>query len=303
MPSSRSLPPLNAIKAFEASGRHLSFTKAAEELGVTPAAVSHQVRGLEDLLGLILFRRLPRALVLTPAGRQALPHLSEGLDRLSEGISLLKKSEESGELRVTMPTTFAGRWLVPRLHRFQALRPDIKVRIDATNEPIDLLGGEADIAIRYGSGDYPGLECEGLTSGEALSPVCSPDLLKGPHPLREPADLAHQTLLHLEVEHLRFGWPTWEMWLKAAGVDGDFACRGPVFAQHDLAISAAVAGQGVVLAGQFFLDEDLKAQRLVVPFELKISTDFGYWIVAPADALARPKVAAFREWLLEEIDR
>jgi LysR family glycine cleavage system transcriptional activator len=296
----RRLPPLNALKAFEAAGRRLSFSKAAEELHVTPAAVSHQIKTLEELLGVPLFRRATRVVHLTEAGRRALPLVSDGLDRLDEAIQLVREHEAAGELRVTVPTTFAARWLVPRLHRFSASRPDINVRIDANNNPVDLLAGEADIAVRYGSGDYRGLVSEPFIAGETIAPFCSPCLLTGKHPLKRPEDLCHHTLIHLEVEQLMFGWPTWDMWLKAAGVEGVASSSGPVFAQHEMAINAAIAGQGVVLASLLFIEPEIAAGRLVIPFDVRISTGFGYFLVGVAESLKRPKVAAFRNWLLEE---
>ena len=296
----RRLPPLNALKAFEAAGRHLSFSKAAAELNVTPAAVSHQIKTLEELLGVPVFRRATRTVHLTEAGRRALPLISEGLDRLEEAVRLLRIDESAGELRVTTPTTFAARWLVPRLHRFSARRPDINVRIDANNNPVDLLAGEADIAVRYGSGNYPGLVSRPFIVGETIAPFCSPSLLSGEHPLRCPDDLRHHTLIHLEVEQLKFGWPTWEMWLRAAGVEGVASSRGPVFAQHEVAINAAIAGQGVVLASLLFLEPEITAGRLVVPFDVRMASEFGYFLVGANDTIERPKITAFRDWLLEE---
>lgn len=299
-----SLPPLNALRAFEASARHLSFTKAAAELGVTPGAVSHQIKALEEILGVRLFRRLTRALKLTEAGRRALPVMSEGFQRLGEAVELLRADDAEGELKVATPTTFAAKWLVPRLHHFQARHPEISVRIDAANTMVDLQSGEADIAVRYGSGIYPKLRVEPLIGGEFIAPLCSPALCEGPEGLKKPEDLEHHTLIHLEIEQLNFGWPTWEMWLKAAGVDHVCASRGPVFAQHDLAINAAIAGQGVVLASVLFMEPDIAAGRLVIPFDLgsgtKFQSDFQYYLVTAHEAVRRPKVAAFREWLLEE---
>lgn len=292
--------PLNALKAFEAAARRLSFSKAAEELHVTPAAISHQIKSLEDLLGVPLFRRATRAVYLTEAGRRALPLVSDGLDRLDEAMRLVREHEASGELRVTAPTTFAARWLVPRLHRFAASHPDINVRIDANNNAVDLLTDEADIAVRYGSGQYPGLVSRAFIAGETIAPFCSPCLLTGEHPLEQPEDLRHHTLIHLEVEQLKFGWPTWDMWLKAAGVEGVASSSGPVFAQHDLAINAAIAGQGVVLASLLFIEPEVEAGRLVVPFGMTMPSDFGYFLVGTDDKLDLPKVAAFRTWLLEE---
>ncbi|MDX1400594.1 MAG: transcriptional regulator GcvA [Kiloniellales bacterium] len=299
----RKLPPLNAIKAFESAGRHLSFSKAAAELSVTPAAVSHQIKLLEEMLGVRLFYRLTRAIKLTQAAERILPLLTQSFDKMADAVEMLKEAEESGELRVSTPTTFAARWLVPRLHRFQVDNPGIKVRIDAVNDPVDLLSGEADLAIRYGCGQYEGLLSEALISGDRIAPLCSPRLLNDKHPLKKPQDLRHYTLLHLEVEHLKYSWPTWEMWLKASGCEGDFANAGPVFAQHDVAINAAIAGQGVVLASLLFLESEMKEGLLIQPFQLALPIEFGYWVVGTGESLTRPKVQRFRSWLHEEVNQ
>ena len=300
----RNLPPLNSLRAFEAAARHLSFTKAAEELHVTPAAISHQIKALEEQLGVPLFRRLTRALRLTEAGQAALPSLRDGFDKLADGVDLLRAHDESGAITVSLDPSFAAKWLVPRLDRFRAAHPDLDVRLDATDKLADFQRDNVDLAIRYGGGNYPGLEVERLLS-EEIFPVCSPKLLEGPAPLAQPGDLRHHTLIHLEWGSEDVTAPTWRMWLLAAGVhDIDFT-RGPVFSMTSLALQAAIEGQGVALASSFLVADDLAAGRLVVPFDLSVCDplDFAYHIVVPKRTADLAKVAAFKDWLLGEIAR
>lgn len=300
----RNLPPLNSLRAFEAAARHLSFTKAAEELHVTPAAISHQIKALEELLGVPLFRRLTRALRLTQAGQAALPPLRDGFDKLADAVDLLRAHEESGAITVSLDPSFAAKWLVPRLDRFRAVHPDLDVRLDATEKLVDFQRDNVDLAIRYGGGNYPGLEAERLLS-EEIFPVCSPKLLKGPEPLAQPGDLRHHTLIHLEWDSEDVTAPNWRMWLLAAGIhDIDFT-RGPVFSMTSLALQAAIEGQGVALASSFLVADDLAAGRLVAPFDLSVCDplDFAYHIVVPKRTADLPKVVAFKTWLLDEIAR
>jgi LysR family glycine cleavage system transcriptional activator len=300
----RNLPPLNSLRAFEAAARHLSFTKAAEELHVTPAAISHQIKALEELLGVPLFRRLTRALRLTQAGQAALPPLRDGFDKLADAVDLLRAHEESGAITVSLDPSFAAKWLVPRLDRFRAVHPDLDVRLDATEKLVDFQRDNVDLAIRYGGGNYPGLEAERLLS-EEIFPVCSPKLLKGPEPLAQPGDLRRHTLIHLEWDSEDVTAPNWRMWLLAAGIhDIDFT-RGPVFSMTSLALQAAIEGQGVALASSFLVADDLAAGRLVAPFDLSVCDplDFAYHIVVPKRTADLPKVVAFKTWLLDEIAR
>jgi LysR family glycine cleavage system transcriptional activator len=300
----RNLPPLNSLRAFEAAARHLSFTKAAEELHVTPAAISHQIKALEEQLGVPLFRRLTRALRLTQAGQAALPPMRDGFDSLADAVDLLRAHENSGALTVSLDPSFAAKWLVPRLDRFRAALPDLDVRLDATDKLTDFQRDNVDLAIRYGSGNYPGLEVERLLS-EEIFPVCSPKLLEGPAPLAQPSDLRHHTLIHLEWDSENVTAPNWRMWLLAAGIhDIDFT-RGPVFSMTTLALQAAIEGQGVALASSFLVADDLAAGRLVVPFDLSVCDplDFAYHVVVPKRTADLPKVVAFKTWLLDEIAR
>jgi len=300
----RQLPPLNALRAFEAAGRHLSFRKAAEELNVTPAAISHQVKALEEYCGAPLFRRLTRALLLTDAGQAALPLLGEGLDRLAEAAAGMRAHEDGPVLTVSVAPSFAAKWLVPRLDRFRAAYPDFDIRVDATDRVIDFARESADVAVRYGPGKYPGLHADCLMS-EVSSPVCSPRLLEGSHPLRTPADLRHHTLLHVDWKEESEAAPNWRMWLLAAGLHDIDATRGLSFNHESMAVQAAIEGHGVVLGGSVLVGDDLAAGRLVRPFDLSLSDplNFSYYVVSPEADVDRPKVAAFRLWMIAEAKR
>lgn len=301
---SRRLPPLNALRAFEAAARHLSFRKAAEELNVTPAAVSHQIKGLEDHVGVALFRRMTRALLLTDAGQAALPLLREGFDKLAEAAARIAAHESADVLTVSVGPSFASKWLVPRLDRFRAAHPQIDVRLDANDELVDFRQDGVDVAVRYGSGAYPGLRAD-LLFGELVVPVCSPALLSGAHPIRTPDDLRHHTLLHLDWRMEDTAAPNWRMWLLAAGIKGIDPTRGPRFNIESMAVQAAVEGHGVALADSVLVQDDLAAGRLVTPFELSLPgpTRFCYFLVSPEATAGQPKIAAFREWILAEAAR
>ncbi len=295
---SRPLPPLNALKAFEAAARHLSFTKAAAELNVTPAAVSHQVKALEDLLQVRLFRRLTRALRLTDAGQAALPLLGEGFDMLSQGVERMRAHADGGVLTISVSPSFGASWLVPRLDRFRTKHPDIEVRIDGTDRLVDVARGDADIALRYGRGGYEGVRVDRLF-GDAFTPVCSPALLHGERPLREPDDLRYHTLLHIEWQQAD---ASWRMWLLAAGLTDIDPTRGPRFSMETMAMQAALDGHGVALVGEKLTTNHIAAGRLVRPFDPALSTPFAfaYYLLTAKEGVDTPKVAAFRDWLLEE---
>jgi LysR family glycine cleavage system transcriptional activator len=296
----RRLPPLNGLRAFEAAARLLSFSKAAEELHVTPAAISHQIKGLEGYLGVPLFRRLNKALMLTEAGQAALPGLREGFDQLVRAVDAVRAWDVRRPLTVSTAPSFGAKWLVPRLERFRQGHPGTEVRVDATSELVDFAREEVDLAIRYGSGRYPGLAAERLLVEEVF-PVCSPRLLEGPHPLRVPEDLRWHTLLHVDWVQQPDLWPDWSTWLRAAGVEGVDPTRGPRFSMSAMAAQAAIDGHGVALGSSVLLRDDLEAGRLVKPFELGFPVDLAYYLVYPEAHAERPKVVAFRRWLLAEV--
>lgn len=294
----RPLPPLNALRAFESAGRHLSFTKAAAELNVTPAAVGHQIKGLEELLEVRLFRRLTRALRLTEAGQAALPTISQGFHQLAQGVEQMRAHSESGVLTISVSPSFGAMWLVPRLERFRIRHPDIEIRIDGTDRLVDIGRDDADVALRYGPGGYSGVQVDRLF-GQVNTPVCSPALLEGEHPLSQPDDLRHHTLLHIDWKDAE---ASWRMWLLAAGLHDIDPTRGPRFSMESMAIQAALDGHGVALIGEMLVSNDLSAGRLVRPFDPSLSTPltFSYYLLSAQDGAQQPKVAAFRDWLLEE---
>ena len=293
----RALPPLTTLPDFEAAARHLSFTKAAEELHVTHGAVSRQVKSLEDYLGLPLFRRLNRALRLTDEGQVYARSVRALLESLAESTQRLRAPKESSGLTVSTTYSFTSGWLVPRLGRFRALHPEIDVRLQANDQIVDFARDSVDLAIRYGRGHYPGLATERIM-GDDYMPVASPALLQGEHPLKTPADLRHHVLLHEEGNEV-----DWRMWLMAAGVAGVDAARGPIFSHTAMAIQAAIRGEGVALGRTALIAEELAAGQLVRLFDLKLEAEMAYYIVCPPRALEQPKVRAFREWLLSEAPR
>ncbi len=289
----RRLPPLNALRAFEAAARHLSFTRAAQELNVTQAAISHQVKALEERLGVRLFRRFNRALLLTDAGQGYLPPVREAFDRLAEATERLTARDAGGALTVSVLPSFAAKWLVPRLGRFREVCPDIDVRVAPSDHLTDFDREDVDVAIRYGAGKWPSLRADFLMT-EDIFPVCSRALVDGPHPLRAPADLRHHTLLHDE------GHRRWGVWLLAAGVTDIDPTRGTVFTDSGMVVQAAAEGQGVALARSALAAADLAAGRLVKPFDISMPAEYAYYVVCPEATAERPKVAAFREWVLAE---
>ena len=293
------LPPLNALRAFDAAARHLSFKKAAEEMHVTPAAVGHQVKVLEEFLGVALFRRLNRAVALTDAGQACLPDLREAFDRISTAVDRVRALEKRHVLVANVVPSFAVKWLVPRLTRFQDRHPQITVRIETTTDVVDPVRDGVDVAIRYCDGVERNLRGE-ILFGEEVAPVCAPELLEGTHPLGRPDDLRHHTLIHLAGGSTDPSYPTWEAWLRGAGVNGIDVKRGLHFSQTLTAAQAALDGQGVALLGQTCLLDDLAAGRLIRPFTLGFTASFACWLVCPGALFDQSKVRAFRTWLREE---
>lgn len=292
----RKLPPLNALRAFEAAGRHLSFSRAADELAVTPGAISQQMRILESWLGEPLFKRDPKGLQLTEAGIAALPHMREGFDRLAAATRLMQSGSGPSKVTVSVAPSFASKWLVPRLDAFQEKHPHLDVYVHADMEVVDFATADVDVAVRFGQGGYDNLVSERLMT-ESIVPVCAPSLA-AEHALDQPEDLAKHTLIHDDSD--RDGVPTWGMWLRAAGLDELEGSRGPRFNQSSLVIEAAVAGKGVALARYALALADLEAARLVIPFGHETPTDFAYWLVYPEAKAALPDVKAFIDWMTSE---
>jgi len=291
-------PPLNSLRAFEAAARHLSFQNAAEELSVTPGAISQQIKKLEDILQTPLFHRDSRAVTLTEAGRVLRPDLSRGFESLDEAVQQLKQSAEHQHITVSMTPSFAAKWLVPRLEKWTAQQPDVDVRISASLGLANFGPDGVDLGVRFGSGNYDGLT-SALLLKESFVVVCSPIFIDGSKQIKTPEDLHDHTLIHVSGPQ---GTPgtDWQEWLKSAGVDGIDTSRGLVFDDTAVAILAAIGGQGVLLSRRALVEDDITADRLALPFDLDLPLEFAWRIVAPEGKLKRPEVCAFRDWLLSE---
>lgn len=285
------LPSLNGLRAFETVARHMSFTKAAEELSVTQTAVSHQIRRLEAELGVALFLRLNGGLALSEDGQAYLPGVRAAFQTLRFSTEQLLESRDKSVLTISTLVSFASKWLLPRLPSFQQAFPAIDVRISASTERVDFRKDAIDAAIRYGRGDWKGLRADFLMSDEVF-PVCSPALAQT---LRAPADLANHTLL--QVSGVTAG--DWGAWLRAAGQPPQLA-EGPrmTFDLAMMAVQAAVDGQGVCIGRSTYVEDDLRAGRLVAPFGLRLKDELGFYLVTPDETAESKKIVAFRAWLL-----
>lgn len=294
---------LNALRAFEASARHRSFSAAATELNVTPAAVGQLVRTLEDWLGTPLFVRGTRrraGLVPTETAERALPDIRAGFDRLTLGLERLQEGAASGMLTVTVSPAFAAKWLLPRIDRFQAGCPDTDVRLETSLRPVDFVARRVDIGVRYGMGSWTGLAADKLLD-EEVYPVCSPGLLRRHGGLRAPADLARETLIHDLSMDGHAGFPTWEAWMEKAGVTGAIPRRGMKINNSAAVLQAAVEGHGVALARSVMAGDDLASGRLVRLFpDIRFVSQMAYYVVYRPERASLPRLAAFRDWLLEE---
>ncbi|MGN6107439.1 MAG: transcriptional regulator GcvA [Kofleriaceae bacterium] len=294
---------LNALRAFEASARHESFSAAAAELHVTPAAVGQLVRALEESLGTRLFHRATSGrtrLVLTEAARRALPDIRAGFDRLRLGVARLEEGSATGVLTVTVSPAFAAKWLLPRIERFQAAWPDTDVRLDACIQMLDFMAHGIDIGVRYGAGVWPGLTAEKLLD-EEVYPVCSPALLRQSRRLRKPSDLAGAKLIHDLSVDAHAGFATWDAWLEKAGAKGIGAKRGLRINNSAAVLQAAIDGQGVALARSIMARDDLAAGRLVRLFpEIELASSLAYYVVYRPECATLPKLVAFRDWLVHE---
>jgi LysR family glycine cleavage system transcriptional activator len=303
--------PLNALRAFEAAARHLSFKKAAKELHVTAGAVSHQIKVLEDHLGVALFRRLTRALELTPEAQSMLPKVREGLDNLLEAVERVRARDNTTALIVIAPPNFAARWLIPRLSRFTTAHPNLELHVasrptmidgresSAVPEPVADAQDSPMVMVRFGNGRYPGQHVDEVFSARYV-PVCSPRLLLGDHPLRKPEDLRYHTLLHDDTVVEEGARPSWGDWLESVGVTDIDATRGPHFSDASLSFEAAIEGMGVTLAMKPLVRSEIEAGRLVVPFDISAPASYAYYLVTPEVNGAHRPVQQFREWLLEE---
>ena len=294
------MPGLPALRVFEAAARHLSFSRAAEELGVTPAAVSNQIRTLEDQIGVQLFWRTSRTMRLTGKGQTLLAGVTEAFATLRGTFERIG-GDAATTLGVSMSASFAAKWLVPRMDAFRQRHPGIDLRIEVSDHIIDFSSSDTQVAIRFGNGNYPNLRSDRLFE-EFVFPVCSPSLLNGPTPLRTPNDLRHHTLIHLDWQARGETWPDWRMWLLAAGAKEVDPSHGIHLSLFSLVSQTAIAGQGVALGNTSLVGDDLACGRFVKPFDLSLRApgDFAYYVVSPVAIANRPLVAGFRDWVLSE---
>lgn len=295
MPMDR-MPPIATLRALETAARHLSFTKAANELNVTQSAISHQIRHLEDVWGLKLFGRRPRQLTLTRNGRALANVVREFLDQMAGTLETLRAGEFRGPLRVSLPQSFAIKWLVPRLGGFYSDHPDINIWISTSYEFVDFATDEADVAIRLGHGNYQGLHTTPLLREYAF-PVCSPLFLERTARPSAPKDLLAYPLLHKLDKDIA---PDWTDWFHAAGVDNADIIDGPRFPDTSMAIQAAIDGQGIVLARSAHVGDDLAAGRLIRLFDVRLPSTTAYYFVCPKGTETRPKITLFRDWITRE---
>ncbi|MGJ4896828.1 MULTISPECIES: transcriptional regulator GcvA [unclassified Bradyrhizobium] len=287
------LPSLNGLRAFEAAARHLSFTRAASELNVTQTAISHQIKRLEDELGLRLFVRQNRSLALTPQARDYLPLVRAAFDDLRLATERLVRKDNAKVLTVSTIASLAAKWLLPRLTAFQEAHPGIDVRITTSTGLVDFRKDDVDAAIRYGRGHWPGVRAEWLMADE-LFPVCSPALLQGDKPLRCPEDLAHHTLLQVSGGYD----DDWRLWLTAAGLPVEMSRQGRLsFDLSLMTVQAAIDGLGVAIGRTAYVQDDIAKGRLVVPFKMTLPSDAGFYLVTPEGRTDPPKLKAFRQWL------
>lgn len=301
----RFAPGTRALRTLMAAGRHLNFTRAADDVGLTPAAVSFQIKEIEDQLGVKLFTRTSRTMRLTEAGTILYEASADALDIMNRAVSKAQKASRGmAQLKVSVSPHFATKWLMRRVERFNKLHPDIELRFDISYEVRDFDADDVDVAIRFGAGKYPGLAASRLFDN-IIVPVCSPRLLTADKPLKEPRDLLNHTLVHIEWSDRDLTWPNWRMWMAAAGIQ-DYDDRNTiVFANSSDAIGAAMAGNAVALADFAMVANDLSEGRLVQPFELSIRVppEYAYFVVYPQTSAADRRIIAFRDWMVDEAGR
>jgi LysR family transcriptional regulator, glycine cleavage system transcriptional activator len=301
----RLVPGTRALRTLISAGRHLNFTRAADEVGLTPAAVSFQIKEIEDQLGIKLFTRTSRTMRLTEAGAILHDAAADALDIMNRGVSRAQKAARgTAQLKVSVDPHFATKWLMRRVERFRRLHPDVDLRFDISYEVRDFDADDIDVAIRFGAGKYPGLASARLFDN-IIVPVCSPRLLQSGKPLKEPRDLLNHTLVHIEWSRQGVTWPNWRMWMAAAGIDDYDDHNTIVFATSSDTIGAAMAGDAVALADFAMVANDLSEGRLVRPFELsiRVAPEYAYFVVYPEASGADRRITAFRDWIVEEASR
>lgn len=293
----RSLLPLNALRAFDAAARNLSFKEAARELSVTPAAISQQIRTLEDTLGVELFKRTSRSLILSEQAQLAMPALQDAFQKIESAVEIMQADQSSNELRISVSHSFATKWLVPRLDSYYSQHPDSIIKIDASLSITDFHTEDVDLAIRYGAGGYDGL-FEEIVLRETIFPVCSPAVADT---IKTPEDLLQFTLIHDDSFTEDISAPSWTMWFKALGIDQPDGHAALHLNTNYMAVDAAIGGRGVALARSAIAAEDIKAGRLVRPLCHDTPVNFAHHVVCPEAHLRRPKVQQFIDWLRQEV--
>jgi LysR family glycine cleavage system transcriptional activator len=286
---------LNSLKCFEAAGRLLSFTGAARELNVTQAAISHQIKVIEEFLDVSLFVRYPRRLALSDQGKALLPDVTEAFDRISQAIGSISQEQHSNLISVRLAPSFAAKWLSPRLKYFWLQFPEIDLCLYHTHGAVDFERGEIDIAVTYGKGDWPGVVADKLL-GLDFFPVCSPAFLRNDKPLTELDNLRYYSLLH------DANYECWRDWIELAGVQGIDSDKGTIIDDTNVLIQAAIDGQGIALGSTTFVEDHLESGKLIKPFDINLVNDFCYYVVCPESHLKNPAVRAFKEWLLSLVD-
>jgi LysR family glycine cleavage system transcriptional activator len=298
----RSIPGTRALRTLVVAGRHLNFTRAADELALTPAAVSYQIKEIEDQLGVQLFIRSSRSIKLTDAGMILVEAATEALDQLNRSMARIRRlSRGMAQLKVSVDPQVATKWLMGRIDRFRKLHPTVDLRFDVAYELRDFELDDIDVAIRFGAGKYPGLAADRLFEN-VIVPVCSPHLLSSGKPLKEPRDLLQHTLAHIEWSRPGVTWPNWHQWMAAAGIADFDDSRTIVFERSSDAVQAALSGDAVALADFTMVASDLSEGRLIRPFELsiRVPAEFAYFLVYPEETVSDSRIVAFREWILSE---
>ncbi|WPH16868.1 transcriptional regulator GcvA [Variovorax paradoxus] len=298
----RMLPGTRALRTFEAAGRHLNFTRAADEVGLTPAAVSYQIKEMEDQLGVVLFTRSSRSIQLTAAGAVLFEAAADALDSLQRAAGRARRmTRGSAHLRISLSARFAANWLMPRLPRFRAAHPGLELMFDITDQIRDFDADDVDIAIRFGNGKYEHALSDRLFD-MVVAPVCSPRLLETGPRLREPRDLFHHTLCYLDWKTDGMVWPNWRMWMEEAGIRDFDDSRCLAFPDSSHVVQAVIEGGAVGLADLAMIANDLAQGRLVRPFDIGVSVagDYAYHLVCPESSGQDPRVLAFRAWMLGE---
>lgn len=293
----KSLPPLNSLRAFEAAARHMSFSKAANELNVTPGAISQQIKLLESFLSLTLFRRLNRQILLTESGQILLPKLSEAFDMLGNAIQSINTYDENEPLTITAPPAFISKWLIPKLCDFNQIHPEIDVRIDSSTRVIDFEHEKMDVGIRFSLEQDKSLDSSHLLSLEVIA-VCSPDLVNNEPALHQPSDLVHHTLLNYGGPMEDNTWPDWTMWLSTMEIEGVDPSHAILFNQSEMMLQAAIEGQGVALTSSVVAENDIQTGRLVQPFKHSMPIHFSYFLVSSHQNAKLKRVKAFKNWIL-----